>query len=234
MSLLTICQNALNELSGFDVPSSFYGSNNLTAKRCLALVRRTGATLERQYRWSELIDTYTFETVSGTGTYDLPSDFRTFANMSQWDRTNIRPMVGPTPGFVWQWLKSGIAAGSTIETWWRLEGANSFVLHPVPTTTRTLAFDYYSKNWITKQLDGSTTSEFASDNDTCRLDEELLTLALKWRFLQSLGMPYEPEYREYEQVLEDRIADGGGKGMINLGRRTMRMTNLPDTGFGHS
>ena len=90
MSLLTICQNALTELAGFEVPTSFYGSTNLTASLCVALVRRTGMTLERQYRWAELIDTYTFETVSGTSSYTLPSDFRAFANMSQWDRTKDR------------------------------------------------------------------------------------------------------------------------------------------------
>lgn len=231
MSLLTIGTNALREIGGFEVPSSFFGNGNLTARQCLSLVLREGNTLERAHRFTDLITSYTFSTASGTANYDLPSDFRAFANMSQWDRTNSRPMMGPTPGFIWQFLKSGIASGSTIERWFRVQGGD-FYIHPTPTSTDTIAFDYYSKNWITKQSDSSNVRDFYSDNDTCRIDEDLITLGLKWRFLQAKGMPFEAEYREYEALKEEVLADDGGKGRINLGGTHVVFDQLPDTGFG--
>jgi len=61
-------------------------------------VRREAMTLERTYRWSELTDTYTLSTVEGQDSYDLPSDYRAFANQSHWDRTKSRPMIGPASG----------------------------------------------------------------------------------------------------------------------------------------
>jgi len=232
MSLGSICTNALRELSGFEIPASFYGNTNLTARTCVALVRREAMTLERTYRWSELIDTYTLSTVEGQDSYDLPSDYRAFANQSHWDRTKSRPMIGPASGAEWQWLKGYLAAGATIDRWWRLQGTK-FYIHPVPTNTGdTIAFDYYSKNWVTKQSDNSNTSDWTSDNDTSRLDEELLTAGLKWRFLQAKGMPFEPEYKEYETLVEHAQADNGGKRKITLGPTGVIPTKLPDRGFG--
>lgn len=232
MSLLTICTNALKELSGFELPSSFYDNTNLTARACVALVTREMKSLEREHRWVELITTHTFTTTNGTAYYALPSDFRAFANLSQWDRTNSRRLVGPASGAEWQWLKGDVAAGATIDRWFRVEGARIYI-HPTPSVTGdTIAFDYYSKSTVTLASDSTYATDWANDNDTSRLDEELLTMGLKWRFLQSKGMPFEPEYREYESIKDELLADNGGKRMITLGLPSITPTNLPDRGFG--
>lgn len=232
MSLLSICQNALREIGGVEVPSSFVENGNLTARQCLALVLREGNTLERENRWSDLITEHTFTTVADQNSYDLPDDFRAFAEMSQWDRTANLPVMGPTPGFIWQFLKSGIAEGATINRWFRVQ-ARKFVIHPTPQATGdTIAFDYYSKNWIIRQSDAANVSTFYSDNDTTRIDEELLTMGLKWRFLQAKGFPFEAEYREYEAIKSEVRSDDGGKGKINLGRSPLVFNNLPDAGYG--
>jgi hypothetical protein len=234
MSLLTIATAALSEISGFDVPSSFYGNQNLTAKLCVALSNREGKTLEKELRWQELITEYTFTTVSGTATYALPSDFRAFANMSQWDRTNFWRLSGPVPSVIWQWLKSGIAVAATTTRYFMIRG-NYFTLYPTPSTTGdTIAFDYYSKSWVTKQADSLNTTEWTTDNDTSRIDEDLLTMGLKWRFLQAKGMPYQPEYAEYESIKDALKEDNGGRGIISLnGCKPMQDGgNLPDTGIG--
>lgn len=233
-TLTSIAQNALYEMSGFEVPQTFYGNGNLTARQCLKLVEREGKTLTREHRWAELISEYTFPTVSGTATYDFPSDFSAFANMTFWDRTNSWRIQGPTPPLVYQWLKSGITVASDAEAWYMVRG-NKITIYPTPSSVRTIAFDYYSNGWITKQSDSSYISEFTSDNDVPRLDADLLTLGLKWRFLQAKGMPYEPEYKEYCAVKEALVADNGSKGMIDLGmgrRSVIAGGHLPDTGYG--
>lgn len=232
MPLKDICTNALNEIGGVEVPSSFAGNGNLTARQCVALVQRGGNALEMHNRFTALIDSYTFQTVNGQASYDLPDGFRAFANMSQWDRSNNRPLMGPTPAFVWQFLKSGIAAGSTIDRWFRVQG-NKLYLHPTPTADgETIAFDFYSKNWITRQANGQFVNTFQSDNDTPRIDESLLTLDLKWRYLQAKGFPFEAEYKEFEATLDAVKDDDGGKGRINLGPSRVEWSGLPDTGFG--
>lgn len=231
MSLLTIATDALNEIGGFEVPGSFYGNPNPTAKQVLKLVEREGKSLEKEYRWTALITSTTIATVSGTATYALPSDFRAFANMSQWDRTNVLPLRGPTSGAEWQYRKSGLVGVSSVNRAFRVQGGY-IAIDPTPTSVDTLAYDYYSKAWIVKQADGSNVSAFTSDNDTCRLDEDLLTMGLKWRFLQAKGMPFQPEYAEYESTKTSLLDDEGGKSTICLGGSPVRFDQLPDTGYG--
>lgn len=235
-TLLSICQNALYEMSGFEVPNSFYGNGNLTARQCLKLVEREGKTLSREHHWAELISEHTFLTVDGTATYAKPSDFQSFANMTMWDRTNAWRIMGPTPPLVYQWLKSGITVASDAEAWYMVRGS-TITIYPTPSSERTIAFDYYSNGWITKQSDSTYASEFTSDNDTVRLDGDLLTLGLKWRFLQAKGMPYEPEWKEYAAIKDALLADNGSKPIINLGIGNRGFSldgNIPDTGFGSS
>lgn len=232
MPLRDICTNALNEIGGVEVPASFAGNGNLTARQCVALVLRGGNSLEMHNRFTSLIESYTFQTVNGQASYDLPDGFRAFANMSQWDRSNNRPLMGPTPAFVWQFLKSGIAAGSTIDRWFRVQGSKLY-LHPTPTADgETIAFDFYSKYWITRQANGQFVNTFQSDNDTARIDESLLTLDLKWRYLQAKGFPFEAEFREWEDTLDAVKDDDGGKGRINLNTARPHWNGIPDTGFG--
>lgn len=234
MTLLAICQNALKEIGGFDVPSSFYGNTNITATQCVALANREGKTLEKELRWAELLTEHTFTTTASTATYAKPSDFRAFANMSQWDRTNSWRLTGPTSSFVWQWLKSGITVFATNTRFFAVRGAYIHI-YPTPTVTGdTIAFDYYSNAWVTKQVDSSNVTEWSHDNDTARIDEDLITMGVKWRFLQAKGMPYEPEYKEYTSIKEALQEDNGGRGAINL-NGSMRASldgNLPDHGYG--
>ena len=233
MSLLTICQKALRGLSGFDIPTSFYSNANLTATLCVALANESGQDLEKELRWQELVTEYTFSTVADTATYALPSGFRAFANMSQWDRTNQWRLTGPTPSVVYQWLKSGISVAATNNAWFAVRG-NLFTIYPTPSDVRTIAFDYYSKNWVTKQVDSTYTNEWSADNDTARLDEDLLAMDLKWRFLQAKGMPFEPEYKRFESIKEALRDDNGGRGAIRLSGAVAPAFggNLPDTGIG--
>jgi hypothetical protein len=236
LSLLQICTRALEEIGGFDVPGSFYGNSNPTAKQCLRLVEREGSSLEKESRWTALITSTTITTVSGTATYALSTyapGFRAFANMSQWDRTNYLPLRGPLSGAQWQYRKSGLVTTGSLNRGFRIAGT-SIAIDPTPSSADTLAFDYYDSRWIVDQSEvaGTYVTQFTSDNDTCRLDEDLLTMGLKWRFLQAKGMPYQPEYAEYESVKTSLLEDEAGKGPICLGAPTTEFTNIPDTGFG--
>jgi hypothetical protein len=229
MSLLTIAENALNEIGGFDVPTSFYGSTNATAKQIVAICNREGKTLEKEIRWAELITEHTFTTVADTATYALPSDFRAFGPMSQWDRTNNWRMGGPVPPFVWQWLKSGNTVGTQANKLFMVRGAY-FTIYPTPSGTDDIAFDYYSNAWVTKQVDSSNVAAWTADNDTARLNEDLLTMGVKWRFLQAKGMPYEPEYKEYESIKESLREDNGGRGPIRLTRAAPTRDEMATSG----
>jgi hypothetical protein len=234
MSLLTVCQTALEELSGFEVPTSFYGNPNLTAVLCVRSAEAGLGALEIEHRWQELISEYTFTTSAGVATYALPDGFRAFANLAMWDRTNQWRMYGPVPSMIWQWIKSGITVAAANRRWYMVRG-NLLTIFPTPTVTGdTIAYDYYSKYCVLSQSTGGYLARFSSDNDLPRLDERLLTLDVKWRFLSAKGMPFEANYKEFEAVKEDLWSDNGGKPLIDMngGINPVMNGNIPDTGFG--
>jgi hypothetical protein len=236
MSLLTISTKVLRGISGFNIPSTFYGNANPTASTIVALANESGQDLEAMERWTQLVTEGTITTVNGTATYAKPTDFRAFATMSQWDRTNQWRLTGPTPPIVWQWLKSGITIASVNNRWFAIRGAY-IVIHPTPDTDGdTIAYDYYSKNWITKQSDSTSVAEWSHDNDTAKLDENLIAADVKWRFLQAKGFPWEAEYKRFESLKEAALADNYGAAAIDLGAAVPGNTgfseNIPDTGYG--
>ena len=71
MSLLTICQNAAEEI-GLNKPSTIIGNTNATAVRLLRHATRTGAVMAKK-NWHELIKTVTFSTADGEPQQALPA-----------------------------------------------------------------------------------------------------------------------------------------------------------------
>ena len=233
MSLISICQNALKGISGFSIPSTFYGNLDATASLIVAVANESGQDLEKEIRWQELISEHTFATVIGTATYALPTGFRAFADMSQWNRTTLRRLSGPVPSTVYQWLKSGLTVSAAGRNYFMIRG-NLFTIYPTPTAVQTIAFDYYDKRWVTKQIDSSFSTSWTADLDTSRIDEDLITADVKWRFLQAKGMPFETEYLRYETIKSLLSGDNGGRDSIRMGGPVASdgNSNMPDTGYG--
>ena len=114
-TLLSICQSALREIGDFAVPSAIVGSTDPIAVQLLALAQRSGKTLAADHKWQVLLKTYTFPTVASTATYALPTDFKSFANITQWDRTNYWEVEGPVSPQKFEALRSSSVSGITSE-----------------------------------------------------------------------------------------------------------------------
>lgn len=227
MTLLSICQDALKEDGRFNVPASIVGNSDPTAVQLLALANRTGRTLAYDNTWQFLVKVYTFSTANGTASYALPSDFHHFIDLTYWDRTNTTQMVGPVSAAVWEELQSGNVVGAGIRKYFRVYG-NLFYIYPTPSASDTIAYQYYTKNWI------SSKAAFDTDSDAPLIDEDLLTLGVRYRFLSAKGLPYQGPYDEYSRRLASLLEKDGGKSIISFGRRLARdrYEGIPETGFG--
>lgn len=229
MTLLTIAQTALREIGDFTVPSTIANNTDPTAVQLLALANRTGRTLANDFRWQVLLTTHSFTTVASTADYALPSDFGRFANLTFWDETNDTRMWGPVSTSEWQYLQSsGLGGAAQFDKAFRIAGSR-FYIYPTPSSTDTIAFQYYSKNWI------SGKSAFSTDADAALIDEDLITLGLKWRYLQAKGDAFENEKMEYFERLESLQAADGARDAIRFGVSMVGADysgNLPETGFG--
>lgn len=238
LTLLQMCQRALREKAEFNTPSTIINNQDPSAVRLRAIAERNGRNLMRLHVWQAMQQTYTFPTVNGTADYALPTDFQRFLNLTDWDRTNFRPLRGPVSPAEWEVLRSGtLSVASQIFSFFRVSG-NLFSIYPTPTTVRTIAYQYIGKNWVYPSGSGAspTADYFANDTDTCILDDDLMVMGIRERLdALLLGNPFEPS-PEYAALIGAMIAADAGKGVITFGQPKIIQSilgtgNIPDFGF---
>ena len=187
-----------------------------------------------------------FTLVKNQPSYALPADFDRFINGTLWDRVDSRPVTSVSPQ-VWQESKSGLISADIFKSW-RIkanDNAKELFIDPTPTVTQCtfeqrdgvqvkvgLAYEYISKNWALSTA-SVRQATFSADTDTFILDDELLELSLKWRWLNSLAQSYTEEKAEYLRALSIAKAQDGGASKIQMdGGTDYRYPNIPETGIG--
>jgi hypothetical protein len=238
MSLLTMMQQIAPELN-LAIPSAVISSQDQTVKQLLALANREGQQLAKNYDWPVLQSEYTFNLVNTQASYAFPDDYDRQINRTQWDRTNHWPLVGPMSPQEYQWRVSGITV-STPRRRWRImgNGPREFYIYPVPDATSSgglMVFEYISKNWC-QSATGTGQTTWMADNDTGILDEDLMTMGIKWRFLKAKGLNYDEEYREYQASCDRNFAQAGGGMTLSISNRSTTIVgltplNIPDANW---
>jgi len=181
-------------------------------------------------------------TSSGTGVslhfgkdqYDFPSDFQYLINRTGWDRSRKWELVGPVTAQEWQFLESGYPATGFLYRYRIMQG--KIFYHPIPESVSNIAFEYYTNQWCTS-ASGVGQTQFAADDDVPLLQDFLLTLGLKWRFLAAKSLGYAQELRTYEDAVERAMARSGSGRDLSLDARAgfMRLVdlrNVTDSGYG--
>lgn len=208
MTLLSICIAAADEI-GIDRPSSVIGNPSPTAQKLLRYANKVGKRLMKGYAWEVLRKEVTFTSVgSETQTGILPSDFDRFVAETFWNRSTETLVSGPVSPVQWQGLK---ALGYSGDPKFALRGGNVLIL-PQLSAGATLAFEYVSNLWC-QSSGGTGQTAWAADTDVGVLDEELLTLALKFTYLTDEGLPNAQaaeEFTDYLNTLLDNDQPNAG------------------------
>lgn len=229
LTLVQLCQTALREIGNWNCPSAIVANSSPDAVQLLALINRTGREVAYTKKWQELLATHTFPTVASTADYaagtGTPSDFKSFANLTFWDRTNIKQVRGPVSPQTWEALRSGSLVNPAFQKYFRIAGG-TFSIYPTPDAVETVAYQYYSKYWIAGQ------ERFAADSDTILIDEDLVILGLRWRWLDAKGLAHETIKSEYYGILNSLEADNGGRDAIIFGPSMIPEGNIPEAGYG--
>lgn len=235
MTLLSIVQTVSDSI-GLPRPSQVISSTDLTVRAMLSLANEEGNELARRGSWQALVKEASFATADGTASYALSTiapDFRHILNDTSWNRTARRSMGGPMSSQAWQANQAWVAASPFQQ--FRIRGGN-IIITPTPTTVETIYFEYVSNSWCESST-GTDQSAWAADTDVGILDEYLMGLGLKFRWLKSKGFPsyYEAEQKYNSEVQKALSRDGGAK-TVNLNRRGYGRINsngmTPDTGYG--
>jgi hypothetical protein len=169
----------------------------------------------------------------GQTQYDLPPDYETITDRTQWDKTKHWEMLGPEDAQQWQWLKSGyISTGPRVR--WRILG-QYFNIWPMMNTQEYLGYEYRSKGWAESST-GAVKNSFTADTDTTIFDDQIMILGTKLRYWQIKGFDTTALQQEYDRYLS--VAKANDKGAPNLSfapypsKVLIGYANIPDTGYG--
>lgn len=228
MTLLTIVRNAANRL-GLPQPSTVAGSTDPNAITLLAMAQEEGKTLARRHEWQVLQTEYTFPTVASTESYDLPTDFDRILKDTVFNRTRRRRMVGDLTPDQWQQTKASLV--TMVNPAFRIRGG-SFLVSPTPSAVETVAYEYMSTKWC-QSSGGTAQDEWASDTDTGKLKEDLMTLGVIWRYRSAKGLEYGEAMDTYEIEVAKEIMNDGARVRIDASNSEMdrvpRAPQVPET-----
>jgi len=215
MSLLSIIQSAAIDLN-LPSPTIVATSSDAQVKQLMNLANRDGKDLIRRYDWQAVTVETNFTTVAAQAQTTLATvapDFFRMVDESMNNRTQHWRVVGPLSAQEWQ-RRLSLGAQVGVVNSFRIRG-NEIWFFPVPPGGDSIYFEYISKNWV-NGADGSTKDAFTADTDTAALDEDVLTLGVKWRFLKAKGLDYSEEFRSYEAALEAIFGSDGARGPVDM------------------
>lgn len=118
-----------------------------------------------------------------------------------------------------EWLELDVRSFDYTTGVWILLGGQ-FHIKPAIPDGETVKF-YYVSNQMVNVDGGGTATKFANDGDTFKLDEELLTRGLTWRYLAKKGRPYAEEMADYEALKATLITQDEGFKVLRRGKMTM-------------
>lgn len=228
MSLLTIVQNAA-DLCGIPRPSIVAGATDTTVRRLYALAKIEGKSLCQRHRWSALITEATHTTLAAESQGLLETIAPGFSWMvggTIWNRTQQDHLGGSLTPQEWQEDKAQLSTGPYSR--FRIKNKRLY-LYPAPAAGQTIAFEYGSRYWC-ESSGGTDQDTWAADTDVGLLDEHLMTLGLRWRYLQINGLDYGEAFRSYEVEVANAIGRDASPPSVNIADERMipRGIRVPD------
>jgi len=216
VTLLSIVKDASLDL-GIGEPEVVVGNTSDEVKQLLSLAKREGKDLASRYRWEGLLReaTFTFQTQKDQGTINgtvvSDSDVDYIINDTIWDRSQNIPILGPMSPMLRQAHEAFSISGPYPRYFIR---RGKLFFDTVP-SANTGAFEYKSKFWCEDE-NGTGKLEWSADTDVGRLDEDLMTLGLIWRWKRAKGLDYSQEFDTYETRVKDKMGQDGTKRDVSL------------------
>jgi hypothetical protein len=205
MSLLTIISSACARLS-IAAPTIVVGNTAAQIVQMLYLAQEEGKNSARRCAWKALQAEKTFATTAAAvQTGAVPTDFDWMIPETIFNRTQRRAVDGPVAPQDWQLLQASLVGRVFLA--YRILGSDMLIT-PTPTAGQTIAYEYVSKNWCASS-GGTGQAAWAADTDTAKLDEEIFTQGVVWRFLKMRGMDHTDYYADYEKnILQAMMREG--------------------------
>lgn len=214
MTVLTIAQSAASRI-GLSKPNSLVSSNGSTERQMLELLYEEIAEVSNRTNWQALTKEATFVTVAAESQGDIETiapNLQYIINDTIWNRSLRRPVFGPLVPNTYQQNKAFYQSGPWSQ--YRIRGGE-LLFYPAPAAGQNIYFEYVTTAFITDS-GGTDKTSITADSDTPKLDNELITLGLVWRFKQAKGLDYSGDFAKYTSRLNDVIGRDASKPMLHL------------------
>lgn len=208
MTLLSICQEASDDI-GLDLrPLVIVGSTDPDAQRLLRYANRVGRELAARAPWQALRAVQSFTaTASEIQAGAIPAGFLRLSPETLWNQTQNLSITGPVDATEYEARKYSAASTSNAGPMrWFTRAGNALMVWPPLDAGDAMSFAYQSGNFC-QSATGTPQAAWAADTDTARISEELITLGVIYRFLLADGQPYAEAKMDYERRLAQEIAN---------------------------
>lgn len=208
-TILEIVRSAAPRM-GLDRPDELIASTEDTDIRLVSVLQEAADRIVRAHDWSMLKTEVTNTGDGATEGFDLPTDYLRMPKDGQvWSTRWQHPLAPVTAE---EWLRLEVREYDlVVGTWIFLEGQIKF--KPVLTSTETARW-FYIANAAVRDNGGTNKARFSEDDDTFRLGDRILELALIWEWRASKGLPYEEQMATAEAALAQAISDDKGARII--------------------
>lgn len=139
----------------FPASGTIYNNTDAGARQLLHILYAVCEELRQASCWQQQKRIYTFNTVSGQNSYQLPQDFYKMSPFTQYNTSETRQLVGPLTDSRFSARLNG-AVGSSVNFEYRLFGFDAnpysaggqFKIFPTPTSIKTLSLEYLTSSLL--------------------------------------------------------------------------------------
>ncbi len=210
MTALTIMQQVTSSL-GIDIPAAVFPSTDPQIIQLRNLMNEEGQELRDWAAWTKLQTEKTFTTTAAAiQASAVPTDFGWYINETLWNRTLALQYMGPVSSEEWQRAQASVVPIALPNGIFRFR-EGELLIHPPPAAGQTAAYEYASSYWV------SGKAAMTADTDVAILDEKLIALGTRWRFLKSKGLDYAEDFRTYELQKNFALSRDGGRKRVEMG-----------------
>lgn len=221
MTALSIVQDASLRI-GVPYPDVLFAGTTRVLRQLRSILNEAArmVAFDVGHDWTAL---KSVATMTGDGValaFNMPADYRRMLKKATvWPSDNpYTPLVHYADSDEWLGMLS--QAFPPLTGAWTLIGDQMHIRQggsTAPLASGVTASFYYLSSYFAKSSGGTAKAEFSVDDDTFRLDERVLTLALIYRWKQAQMQDYAEEMADYQTAVAERIGSDKGSSIFSVG-----------------
>lgn len=215
MTILSVVKDVCLSI-GLEQPSALFSNTDREYQELASLSNEMARRIMQSYDWQALKIIATFMGDGTVDSFDMPTDYdRMVEGNAIWSSRWVWSLGHVSD--VNTWLDMVVTNFVPVNGNWIVYG-EQFHFLPAMSDGETVKFFYVSKRYA-RDKDGIIKDAFSADDDTFRLSEYLLKLAIIWRWRAMKSLPYEEDLQDYEIELARLMRkDSGSQGVVSGNR----------------